>query len=165
MLCAYLYIYICICIYKLSRVLSTSCLGVFGGAGPSGRPLAITMRFLTNNCYGFANYEPKRSNGSLLYHCCITCVSLVYHCCITCVSLLHHCCITCVSLVYHQSGRQFEPPMAGTRFRFESPLLPDDPESAPKVFQKCSKRATKVIQMCYKSCPEVIQSDQNVIQH
>eukprot|EP00972_Heterocapsa_arctica_P061195 9023073-Heterocapsa_arctica.AAC.1 len=36
-----------------------------GGAGPLGRPLAITIRCATKRCTLFANYEPRRSNISL----------------------------------------------------------------------------------------------------
>eukprot|EP00972_Heterocapsa_arctica_P020712 3052860-Heterocapsa_arctica.AAC.1 len=41
-------------------------LGVLGGTGPSGRPLAIAIGCATGRCTLFvvANSEPQRSNGS-----------------------------------------------------------------------------------------------------
>eukprot|EP00972_Heterocapsa_arctica_P115176 16446426-Heterocapsa_arctica.AAC.1 len=43
---------------------STSKINILGGTGPSGRPLAITVRFLSKRRSFSANFEPTRSNGS-----------------------------------------------------------------------------------------------------
>eukprot|EP00972_Heterocapsa_arctica_P103987 15325831-Heterocapsa_arctica.AAC.1 len=49
-----------------------------------------------------------------------------------------------------QSGRQFEPPVAGTMFRFESPFLPDDPayvygKDRPNTHRNLQKSGTQFL--------------------
>eukprot|EP00972_Heterocapsa_arctica_P075367 11118442-Heterocapsa_arctica.AAC.1 len=48
-------------------------------------------------------------------------------------------------------------------FNHRSGLLPDHPESAPKVFQKCSNSVPKVFNMSHKSDPKVFQKCSNSV--
>eukprot|EP00972_Heterocapsa_arctica_P002680 397284-Heterocapsa_arctica.AAC.1 len=50
---------------SISKSKSKAKIIMLGGTGASGRPLAITIRFLSNADPLFATFDPKRSNGSL----------------------------------------------------------------------------------------------------